>query len=111
VSDTAPQHEQWLYRLGLATAPIAFVPTPTPGGDAANTAHYHAEPGFSEITIEYDPAADELNVSVVHELLHAATRHVGAAIGAQDGMVAAWLKAAYEEDIEALARALVRAWA
>ncbi len=102
--------EAYLHLLGI-DVPGTFTPSEAPGEDEDNAAHVHMESDLSEFDIEYDPTLTdhERNLSVLHELLHVAFRHVGAVAAGLDGPAKAWLVTALEEDTERLAKALHRA--
>lgn len=98
-------------RLGIDHLDVQWKVSDRPGGDERNAAHVHAEPDLGNILVEYDPEAirGQEKVTVLHESLHVAFRHVAAAIQVMpDPFVKAWLTQAFEEDCEAVAKALAR---
>lgn len=101
----------WQEALGLQEVGVEWSTTTTPGGKAGTLAHTYIKEAtdFQDLEIEIDPelSGEELEVTIVHELLHVAMRHaIGfAAVLINNDSLHALL---FEEDTESLAKALVK---
>jgi hypothetical protein len=101
----------WQQALGLQDVGVEWSYTSTPGGKARVSGHSYIKEctELQDIEVELAPdlEGEELELTIVHELLHVAFRHAiafSAALIPNDTLHALL----FEEDTERLAKALVR---
>jgi hypothetical protein len=110
----------WQERLGLQDVVVEWEFSENPNGMDDCIAHTHADPDLTTFTVEYnftDISDSEAEVTMVHELLHVALRHLGG-IAARlcesadpaHRTLGGFVEQGLEEDTERLALALVAKW-